>query len=230
MSESGIGLREMKKQMTRESIADAALQLALEKGLDHVTIEEIAHVAFVSPRTFSNYFTCKEEAVVAAGTQDTPGIIEDFLAVDPAEPTLKALATILIERAKVVSPEQLTLSLQKMALAEQHPSLRPFQTAQYEDFEAALREAVATRSGTDVDSDMYPWLVTAAAIAGVKSATRMWALSGADPKLLPELLQVAFDQIREGLPAPRRPKAQPAASDAESTPTENHHVEFSDAG
>ena len=43
------GLRELKKQITRETIADAAVQLALEKRPRHVTIEEIAHVAFISP-------------------------------------------------------------------------------------------------------------------------------------------------------------------------------------
>ena len=38
------GLRELKKQITREAIADAARQLALGNGLDHVTLDEIAHV------------------------------------------------------------------------------------------------------------------------------------------------------------------------------------------
>ena len=56
------GLRELKKQITREAIADAARQLALGNGLDHVTLDEIAHVAFVSPRTVSNYFSCNGEA------------------------------------------------------------------------------------------------------------------------------------------------------------------------
>ena len=68
MSDAPVGLRSIKKQLTRESIADAALRLSLEKGLSHITIDEIAHLAFVSPRTVSNYFSCKEEAVVAAGS------------------------------------------------------------------------------------------------------------------------------------------------------------------
>ena len=64
------GLRERKKALTHRTIADAAFTLTVEHGLEHVTIDQIADLAFVSPRTVSNYFMSKEAAVVAAKCEE----------------------------------------------------------------------------------------------------------------------------------------------------------------
>ncbi len=192
-------MRELKKQLTRESISDAALQLTLAKGLDHVTIEEIAQVAFVSPRTVCNYFSCKEEAVVAAGGQDPSAIVEELTQRPTSEPPLRSLCRLLVNFARSRTPEQLRISVQKLELGQQHPSLRPYETAQYDGLEEALREAIAHRTGADIDEDMSPWLMAAAAVSAVKSATALWARSGAPAEQLPDLIQSAFDQISDGL-------------------------------
>ena len=202
MSESGIGLRELKKQMTRDAIADAALRLALEKGLDHVTIEEIAHVAFVSPRTFSNYFSCKEEAVVAAQFPDAAAVIASFAAGPVDEAPLPALARILSDFVRSLPPEQVDLNLKKIRLGRQHPSLAPHLAGQYSSFEHELRESIAARTGSSSSDDMYPSLVAAAAVSAVRSAIRSWADSGAEAGDLPGLIQDAFSQLEAGLPAP----------------------------
>lgn len=55
--------------------AKAALALTKKRFLANVTLEEVGRVAFVSPRTVSNYISFKEEAVVAAGSEFT-GLLE----------------------------------------------------------------------------------------------------------------------------------------------------------
>lgn len=55
------GLRERKKQQTRQRISDIATGLFLERGFDAVTIAEIAEVAEVSVNTVYNYFPSKED-------------------------------------------------------------------------------------------------------------------------------------------------------------------------
>ena len=60
------GLRERKKAQTRSAISNAVLLLALDRGLDAVTADDIAAAADVSVRTFHNYFGSKEEALISA--------------------------------------------------------------------------------------------------------------------------------------------------------------------
>jgi AcrR family transcriptional regulator len=192
---SGVGLRELKKQRTRESIADAAIRLAVDKGLDKVTIEEIAELAFVSPRTVSNYFSCKEEAVVAGGSQTSTAILNELAERPSDEPPLISLCVVLVKAARSMTANQLELNLQLIKLAEHHPSLRPYQIARYDALEQQVSAIVAARTHTRMDSDLYPWLVAAAAVSALKSAIRLWAASGSDTEALPELIQRAFEQI-----------------------------------
>ena len=57
------GLRERKKQQTREVIADRALELFLERGYEAVTIADVADLAEVDVKTIYNYFPSKPDLV-----------------------------------------------------------------------------------------------------------------------------------------------------------------------
>jgi AcrR family transcriptional regulator len=54
------GLRERKKQRTRATLIDAAMDLCLRQGYEATTVDQIAAAADVSPRTFSRYFATKD--------------------------------------------------------------------------------------------------------------------------------------------------------------------------
>lgn len=60
----GEGLRARKRRAVDRSIRLAALRLVDERGLEHVTVEDIARAAGISPRTFFNYFDTKELSLV----------------------------------------------------------------------------------------------------------------------------------------------------------------------
>ncbi|MFD1506688.1 TetR family transcriptional regulator [Georgenia yuyongxinii] len=197
-----LGLRELKKQMTRTAIADSALRLAVEHGLDNVTIHRIAGLAFVSPRTFSNYFSCKEEAVVAAGTHELVAVVAAVADRPTAEGPWEALRAALSEFTGSRSAEQLHSMVQKLELEQQYPSLRPYESWFWSHLEDELRTVVAERTGSDADTQLYPWLVAASAVAGIRSAIRLWAASGDGAAGLAARVEDALDQLSSGLRAP----------------------------
>ncbi len=63
------GLRELKKQETRQLISDQATRLFIAQGFEQTTIAEIADAARVAKKTVTNYFTRKED--LALDHQDT---------------------------------------------------------------------------------------------------------------------------------------------------------------
>jgi AcrR family transcriptional regulator len=78
------GLRERKKQRTRSTLIDAAVGLCDKQGFDNTTVDQIAAVADVSPRTFSRYFATKD-AVILALIDDMTAAIAVQLARQPPE-------------------------------------------------------------------------------------------------------------------------------------------------
>ena len=85
----------------RARLSQAVLRLALERGLDAVTADDIAAAANVSVRTFHNYFGTKEEALVAAWRSEFQ-VYVDALRDRPAnEPILDvARARLLAHRVQ----------------------------------------------------------------------------------------------------------------------------------
>ncbi|WP_316775701.1 TetR family transcriptional regulator [Streptomyces sasae] len=59
-----IGLRESKKERTREAVSATAIRLFLDRGFDRVSITEIAEAAEISRRTLFAYFPTKEDLVL----------------------------------------------------------------------------------------------------------------------------------------------------------------------
>ncbi|WP_410792010.1 TetR/AcrR family transcriptional regulator [Kribbella sp. C-35] len=56
-----LGLREIKKQETRQLISDQATRLFIARGFEETTIAEIADAARVAKKTVTNYFARKED-------------------------------------------------------------------------------------------------------------------------------------------------------------------------
>jgi AcrR family transcriptional regulator len=197
------GLRERKKRETRLALSRATIQLALERGLDDVSIEDIATAANVSERTFRNYFTSKAEAVVATHVERGQRIAEVLRERPADEPLWDALVTAVLvqfesapDSAGEPRDDGYAAALQKL-LAEpsvQQEVFRAHTTAQDE-----LTVAIAERTGTGPE-ELYPQTVAAVVSAGLGAAMARWTR---DPsQSLVSLLLKTFDLIRAGLPNP----------------------------
>src|SRR3954451_2299869 len=94
---SDVGLRERKKQATRDALIEAALELFAKDGVDAVSVEQIADRVDVSARTFHRYFASKDD-LLFADTVERRQEFADALAVRPAdEPLLSALRDVLAD-------------------------------------------------------------------------------------------------------------------------------------
>src|SRR5438477_2193491 len=95
--ETHASLRERKKLATRRSLRRAAFDLVAERGFAHVTVEDIAEAADVSPRTFFNYFASKEAALFGTDPDEAAALRERVARAAPGEPALGALRAIVAD-------------------------------------------------------------------------------------------------------------------------------------
>ncbi len=204
MTEPG-GLRERKKLATRTALADAALRLCVEHGFDGVTVERVAHEAGVSLRTFFNYFSSKEEAVVAGDAATAEAFVSAFAQRPAAEPVLTALQRALVQ---IVGDQPDPARAAKLRALRRTPALLPHQLAAFAAQEQELAGAVAARVGGDGaggagTGDLYP-LMTAATVMAVLRVLVQWWLDTPEPggRSLLDLVEVMIAQLAAGFGAP----------------------------
>lgn len=63
-SATPVSLRLRRRLRTKTLLQAEALALFAEKGYEQTSVEDIAHAAAMSPRTFYRYFACKEDVVL----------------------------------------------------------------------------------------------------------------------------------------------------------------------
>lgn len=139
-------LRDRRRAETTAEIAAAALDLAVERGWDQVTVDDVAARAGISRRTFFNYFSTKDEALFHDAMAWRPGALEAFTA-SPA-PLLDALEELFAAQAARDTPDR-DRALRVMRLVDGSPELLPGLLARIAASEQALAAAVAARSEVD---------------------------------------------------------------------------------
>jgi AcrR family transcriptional regulator len=197
-------LRERKKYETHRALAVAAVELVAERGLDAVTVEDIAAAADVSVRTFFNYFASKEDAVVIAypdHAERTERAIERFLAQPAEMSTLDALVTVMREEAAVVG-ENPREWLARMTAVKQNSAL--FHRAVTMNARPAepLTAAIARRAGRD-PGDLFPSLLLAVVGGAMNAAMLRWRERGGE-ETVSALFDEAVASVAAGLPDPKR--------------------------
>ena len=196
----------------RVALRSAALRLVSERGLHGVTVEDITDAAGVSKRTFFNYFSCKEDALVGPG-RELGEHIADELARRPAhESTLDALHAVLGEIAGAAerSPERLADWAARTQLVRTYPDvLLPRQLAAFADLERAIVVGVTRHTSTAADpgaksgpgaksdpgdAELFPAVAAAAAVAMLRVAFNRWRQRGGRTTLS-VLVDQAFDEL-----------------------------------
>lgn len=189
------GLRERKKRATRQALQQAAVQLIRDHGLGSVTVDDICARAEVSPRTFFNYFTAKEEVLVPWDPEVVASAPERLVARPAGEPLLSVVRTVLGETLDTAMAGP-TWRDQALVLRE-HPELVGRVAMASHDLEMALARGLAERLGRGGD-DGYVRLLAAVGVTTLRVAIESWQV---DPDTsVHEFLDRAFTRLGQGFP------------------------------
>lgn len=100
---AGQGLRERKKERTRQHIAETARRLFAERGFEQVTVAEIARAAEVAPATVFNYFPTKEDLFYNRLEAFEEDLLKAIRERKPHESVLAAFGSFLLSRGGVLA-------------------------------------------------------------------------------------------------------------------------------
>jgi AcrR family transcriptional regulator len=203
-----VGLRERKRRATSRTIQFTVLELAAERGLEQVTVDEISRIAHISPRTFFNYFPSKEAAMVGENPlRVQPEVLEAFVEAGPDEDMVDGLLAVMQKMALLGTGDRELHQLRRQVLRN-YPELFVIKVAGMRSFEAVLTDAVDRRLGAERDhaeatemSDSRrerARLTAMVAIATMRHAFALWA-EGDDDESLSQKLAQAFTLLRQVL-------------------------------
>lgn len=195
------GLRERKKQQTRESIATAAMQLFDQRGFDQTTVADIAAAADVAPRTFFSYYPSKESVVFHDFDEILNGLRIRLREREAGESAVDALRGWLVMMIDQLEPDD-PMERCRRRLIQENPSLTVHDRTKIGEMEVAIADAVSVDLGEKADA-LRPRLVAAAAGALLLTLETFYddqdgGFKVDDPELM-ETLDEALDFLRGGM-------------------------------
>ncbi|MEV0218253.1 TetR family transcriptional regulator [Streptomyces sp. NPDC050704] len=187
------GLRERKKAATRRALHAAAVRLAVEHGIEHLTVEAIADAATVSRRTFSNYFASKEQALLYRDRARMTRLLELVRARPERETPVTAFTRAVEE---LVAERDAEPEVERYRELRRHPALLTEMAAVHAAAEQGLAGALAHRLPTEPADPLRARVLAAVFLAALRVAGQE-ALDHRDTDFVP-LIHRAITMTREG--------------------------------
>jgi AcrR family transcriptional regulator len=193
------GLRQRKKQRTRETIARAARELFAERGYHATTLPDIAEAADVSTRTIFAYFPSKEDILFA----EFP-LMKDALerALDERPEGEEALETVRAFMLASVGMQKSDVDERIGNCIHNDATLRTHLRARIAQLEEVIAPAIAKDIGASED-DIRPKLVAASLTAAINVMSEQGG-----PKNVAALVDPVIEFLRSGLDAIKEPRAR----------------------
>jgi AcrR family transcriptional regulator len=210
------GLRERKKQQTRQLLADTARRLFAKRGFEHVSVAEIARAADVSEATVFNYFPTKEDLVYSGLEAFEAQLLRAVSERPVGEAVIDAFGRFILEPRGLMAARDVRAAREVIAVTRMIAA-SPALLAREEQIFARYTRALARLIADEVhasEGDLRPY-VTAHALIGIHRALIDYirAQLKADPLDLERLsrdyrrrAQAALELLRRGIGdyAPKR--------------------------
>ena len=191
------GLRERKKEKTREALVRTALRLFAKRGFDHVTVEDIATACDVSPRTFFRYFASKEDVLFSEGDAQKQRLLASLAAQLPGRSPLDALHAAMLELAQAYVDERDALR-RRHRIVRETDSLRSRAAERQQRWEADLVEQLRQSPAASTWRDLDLRLMVAATTAALRVAVEEW-IERDEARDLSRIFDDVFQRLRDGL-------------------------------
>jgi len=169
-----MGLRELKKEQTRQLIADTAWRLFADRGFDRVTVAEVAREAQVAEATVFNYFPTKEDLFYFRLEVFGARLLDAIRGRDEEEPVLVAFrrhllaSQGLLAQAEAGEPEVLDRLRSINRVIAASPALLAREQQALARYADSLATLLAAETGTPADDVTAQ--VAANALMGVHRA------------------------------------------------------------
>ncbi|MEV7599108.1 TetR family transcriptional regulator [Kitasatospora sp. NPDC089797] len=201
------GLRERKKQQTRDALVQAAHMLFLSQGFARTTVDEIASAVDVSQRTFFRYFANKDEVALAV-MADAEDYFIECLRLRPAEePPLQALRASIVQAWRDLGNAQagghgsISSALELLRIIEETPALLAAHLRRVTEQERLVVQVLAAREGLDPTRDLRPVVLAAVFGSLLRAAHLSWTAEQepAGPEGMVAVIERHFDQLGPAL-------------------------------
>jgi len=168
---NNVGLRERKKQQTREVIAEAARRMFRERGFDAVTVDDVAREAAVSRKTVFNYFPAKEDLFFSGLELFEAELLEAVRTRGRDESILAAFTRFVTEASGLLAEDGLDAG-ERLYTINRLVAGSPALIAREQRIHAAYTDALAGLIAEETHTpagDIAPW-VAAHAMMGLHQA------------------------------------------------------------
>ncbi|MFJ8663131.1 TetR/AcrR family transcriptional regulator [Streptomyces sp. NPDC093795] len=172
MATESTGLRESKKQETRQLISDHATRLFMEQGFEQTTIAEIATAARVAKKTVTNYFPRKEDLALDHHEAFTASLARAVVDRADGESALSALRREFATAVEQCNPVAGFAGPEFARMIADSPTLTARLRELHDQREEALATALADAASADASADAPP-LAPRAAAALLAAAHRL---------------------------------------------------------
>lgn len=206
------GLRERKKQQTRQLIAETARRLFAERGFEAVTVAEVASAAQVAEGTVFNYFPRKEDLFYSRLEAFEEELLEAIRNRNPGESVLAAFRDFMLRQRGVFDVKaaggdrEATKQIRTVTrVITESPSLLARERQVFAHYSKSLAKLIAEETGA-APGDVVPAAVANALIGvhrtlidHVRERTMAGARASEVARDVRAQGKLAFAQLEHGL-------------------------------